>query len=53
LKYKVVALDEQTNKEDWEVEEIFNSEKDADEAIQALKTSFSKDYRYIKKLVTE
>jgi hypothetical protein len=43
-----VFLIKKTNEEKWTVEETFESEKDADDAINALKTSFLQDYLYVK-----
>lgn len=48
MKYKVRVFDKKTNEEKWTVEETFDSEKAADDAINVLKTSFSQDYQYVK-----
>jgi hypothetical protein len=48
MKYKVRVFDKKTNEEKWTVEETFETEKAADDAIIALKNSFSQDYIYVK-----
>ena len=43
MKYKIRVFIIETNKEEWTVDEVFDSKELADEAIEHLKTSFFYD----------
>lgn len=48
MKYKIRIFNKETNKEEWTVDEVYESEKLVDEAIKLLKKNFSNDYQYVK-----
>lgn len=53
MKYIIRVFNKETNKEEWTVDEVFETKELEDEAIERLKTAFSHDYSYVKVLVNE
>lgn len=53
MKYKIRVFNMETNKEEWKVNEFFDSKELAEEAIERFKTSSSHDYQYVTVPVNE
>lgn len=44
MKYKIRVFNIEANKEEWTVDEVFDSKELAKEAYERFKTSYSHDY---------